>query len=378
MKFKLRMNNLLKLSCFGCGLLCLCFFLSEKAWSQEPSIEEQLREDLIREVTQTLQVDGVRFKELISMESKDTAQQEDLLEQMLALPEEKRQYHYPALHISPFISKKVRTHPQIARYKGQVPQNIPSALKSWAQKYLKDLSPNFYPLLDPSLWQLSQESSRDNTKVTFSTHLQHDPTVPFKKITDYYKLPPDLEKNYNQTILSSSDIQGLAPVIQGLYALYNSEQSPLLLKIRLTMLTYLQKQNDVLKTDPFKTRFSQLAQLGYATQLEKIAQAAGFKTAAEFAEKADLILKAWRLNHMSLSMALYLKKHGDTIHEYTDSSSIAKNVTNYIALHEASPGDAKAVKPELNTIYKVFHSPAFEALDLHIPLDFSYRIGYSE
>lgn len=78
--------------------------------------------------------------------------QDKMLEQLLKIPFEKRQYIFPALFEEDLIPKKILTHPQIVIWKGKKPTRIAPQMKEYADKYLNTMSAKFYPVLDPDGW----------------------------------------------------------------------------------------------------------------------------------------------------------------------------------------------------------------------------------
>jgi len=94
--------------------------------------------------------------------------QDQLLEQILKIPFEKRAYIYPALFEEETMPKKVLTHPQIAIWKGKKPTRIAPQMQEYANKHLNTMPAKFYPILDPDGWQTPQKESawKDLQKMT--------------------------------------------------------------------------------------------------------------------------------------------------------------------------------------------------------------------
>ena len=86
--------------------------------------------------------------------------QDQLLEQILQIPFEKRAYIYPALFEEETMPKKVLTHPQIIIWKGKKPTRIAPQMQEFANKYLDIMSAKFYPVLDPDAWPSPEKESQ--------------------------------------------------------------------------------------------------------------------------------------------------------------------------------------------------------------------------
>ena len=85
--------------------------------------------------------------------------QDQLLEQILKIPFEKRPYIYPALFEEETMPKKILTHPQIAIWKGKKPTKIAPQMQEYANKHLDTMAAKFYPIFDPDGWKTPQKES---------------------------------------------------------------------------------------------------------------------------------------------------------------------------------------------------------------------------
>lgn len=332
----------------------------------------RLSDELITQITARHTVDARKLRILMRTQTKATAQQEDLLATMLALPPHKRQYHYPRLNDSLYFSKKVRTHPLIAAFKGKKPTDLPPTLSTWAKTYLDDLPAEYYPALDPDLWRVPQaDSSKTQTAFATNTLLPRPQGYAFPDVKTFYTLSDETIKNYKKTDLTQKNVQALTPMFHALNGLIAAQKRPIEFQNALNVLTYLQQKKVDLTVNPFQTRINQLILLGFQEQLDKMAQANGFLNARDFALKADRILKAYRVHFLTPSRAAELKRlTAQTPAAPWQESTIAlPDIHAYAALYAAPPGDVYFAGDYLEALKNMFSSPVFTALQLFTPLD---------
>lgn len=348
-------------------------FFSVSLQAQSPLIDlELIRSELIEQIADRHSVDAEKLRLMMRTLEKDTAQQEDLLTVMLSLPKHKRQYHYPRLNESVYFSKKVRTHPLILAYKGKKPTVIPPVLKAWADTYLDDLPAEYYPVLDPDLWQIPMaDSNNAQTSISKNMLISRPFGYRFPDVTSFYTLSPELRENYKKTTLTPAHVQNMTPMFHGLAGLYAAQKHPIEFKNALNVLTYLQKKKTELSVHPFKTRINQLILLGFENDLNKLAQHHGYQSARDFAEKADKILKAWRASSLQPHMAAGIKKQQSQTPKipWDSRDTPIADIHAYAALYEAPPGDIYFIEPYVNDLKNMFNSPVFQSLQLFTPLD---------
>ena len=123
--------------------LCLCLIYSLSAFAQTTTAEPTKKVNLFT-ASQQSRVELVKI-------------QDQLLEQILKIPFEKRAYIYPALFEEETVPKKVLTHPQIAIWKGKKPTRIAPQMQEYADKYLDTMPAQFYPVLDPDNWHRKEK-----------------------------------------------------------------------------------------------------------------------------------------------------------------------------------------------------------------------------
>ena len=88
--------------------------------------------------------------------------QDELLELLLQIPFEQRQYVFPLLSASQSVPKKIKTHPDVLLWKGKKPTRIADRFKD-DQELIEYLPEQFYYLLAPEMWpSKEQENAEQN------------------------------------------------------------------------------------------------------------------------------------------------------------------------------------------------------------------------
>ena len=77
--------------------------------------------------------------------------QDELLELLLQIPFEQRQYVFPMLSANQSMPKKIKTHPEVVVWKGKRPTRIADRFKD-DEELLQYLPEQFYYTLAPELW----------------------------------------------------------------------------------------------------------------------------------------------------------------------------------------------------------------------------------
>ena len=132
------------------------------------------------------------------------------LDYLLKIPFELRQYLFPGLFEVPNMPKKIRTHPEIAIWKGKMPTDIDPEKRELADKYMKDLNPTFYMFLAPK--GIQEEKDMPN-KVMETDLFPGEGVKVIEKVEKYptvfeaLKQSEELEKNPNLALLTPKDIQ---------------------------------------------------------------------------------------------------------------------------------------------------------------------------
>ena len=78
--------------------------------------------------------------------------QDELLELLLQIPFEQRQYIFPMLSAQQSVPKKIKTHPEILVWKGKRPTRVADIFKN-DEELLKYLPEQFYYFLAPEMWE---------------------------------------------------------------------------------------------------------------------------------------------------------------------------------------------------------------------------------
>ena len=130
-------------------------------------------EQIVSYQTQPAAFSYESIKEILNNLSAQKSQSDDvLLNVLLAVPVEKRQYVYPALHENKGMPKKILSHPQIAPFKGTKPTELPLYLQEYTKEYLAYLPSAYYIYLDPDLWQEIQNEQVPESDLAFSKTAQ--------------------------------------------------------------------------------------------------------------------------------------------------------------------------------------------------------------
>ena len=86
--------------------------------------------------------------------------QDELLELLLQIPFEQRQYIFPMLSAEETVPKKIRTHPEIAIWKGKLPTRIAERFQN-DPEFVQYLPEQFYSYLAPEMWISSQSEEAE-------------------------------------------------------------------------------------------------------------------------------------------------------------------------------------------------------------------------
>ncbi len=214
-------------------LMLVCCGFSSIAWAQE-------KEDI-----------GVRAKryrqELVQ-------HQDEMLEFLLQIPFEQRQYIFPMLSEKRTIPKKIKTHPDVLVWKGKRPTRIAKRFQN-DPELLEFLPAQFYYFLAPEMWP-----DEDNKT---------------------------LEKNPNQLFINFMKRQSLAETGFSPDALIQLKNG-----LDITYESFTQEQKDKLKNSS-EIYLSQMM-LFNSPQLSEKLKKQGYKSPQDFAHKVDKIAAIYR------------------------------------------------------------------------------------
>ncbi|MBO7257570.1 MAG: hypothetical protein J6V11_01360 [Alphaproteobacteria bacterium] len=299
------------------------------------------------------------IKELLNnMAAQQTHNDDVLLNVLLATPAHKRQYVFPALHDNKGLPKKILSHPEIAVFKGKKPTDLPPRLADFSREYLAYLPTAYYLYLDPDYWKENKKDSSENN-ILYSLNSQrkiiHTPHrgefFTFPSVQNLYHLSDITKKNYKKTDLTAQDVSRLFNTVTVLENYLEKHDKTEELEISLLNLL---TQNANMAQDlswPFLSLVNRLKMTRPEGEIEQLFRSQGWKNAAEFAEKSDRILKAYRVNYLDPAVAVQLNK----IRAYPENAptpEALENLRMYAKLHEAAPGDVYFVQPYLKEIRK--------------------------
>jgi hypothetical protein len=359
---------------FVLSFFALCpYVLADTAPKDTAQEKAALEEKIIDQLSRGKLIKNTDYEKWIALANPDRpANQEDLLASMLAVPFEKRPYVFPMLHDSVFITKKVKTHPEIAAWRGKIPTQIPPFLQNWAKDNLAYLPSSYYIMIDPAGWYSKDAPpSIDPNTVNFNLRVvePHAPDEEFANIYTYYDLPVDLKKNYKATDLSVQKLHNILQAVRALPQIYDSIEKKTDFSISVGLLAQLKGDYLARVIHPFQELFDNMNTLGYTAQLDKIAQKQGFKNAKELAVAADNLLKAYRASFLSPPEALYVQKLRHAKQPLGMSKENFDYLTYYAKLFEAKPGDVYFIEPYLMELKKEFSNPELKKYGLFLVLD---------
>lgn len=214
-------------------LILACYSFSGTAWGQE-------KEDV-----------GIRAKRF---RQELVQHQDEMLEFLLQIPFEQRQYIFPMLSEKKTIPKKIKTHPDVLVWKGKRPTRIAKRFQN-DPELLEFLPAQFYYFLAPEMWPDDDNKSLEGN-------------------------PNQLFINFMKNAHSAENAFSANALIQlknGLDITYDS---------------FTQKQKDRLKNSS-EIYLSQMM-LFNSPQLSEKLKKQGYKSPQDFAQKVDKIAAIYR------------------------------------------------------------------------------------
>ncbi len=280
----------------------------------------------------------------------------------LTVPYEKRQYIFPMLHIMPFVSHKIKTHPEILFWKNKKPTVIAPQLKEFAQQHLNNLSPAFYTFLDPDFWKAPpKEDLFGKEKIQQNPLPELSPKnvdYVYPTVRELFKLSENDDSTYYKTDLTETDIVNFSNLIIDLDS-YKPQKYDLSGLMRaVTTLTIDQPHRTI--ADPFLMYIYALEKVGELKSFDAFVKKHGFKNAEDFALKADNILKSYKTLSLNLLIAIQLaqQKTNYNLTALKKEDFLKPDIPlmeMYTRLHSAKPGDVyfvKKYKKQLSNIFK--------------------------
>ncbi len=269
----------------------------------------------------------------------------------LSTPKEKRQYLFPMIHIAPFISHKIKSHPEILFYKNKQPTIIAPRLQEFAKKHLNDLSPYYYNYLDPEFWQKTPQEELCNPEMVQQERApslkEKGPDYVYPTIREIFNLAGKDAKDYFKTSLTSDDLAKFSSVIADLesFTPVHFEKDNLIVFVS----KYSKNQPFRYIGDPFLMYLFTLEKLDERENFDAFVQKHGFKDGQDFALKADKIVKAYNALTLHLLIASYITQHkeGKSIKQPTREDFGAPDIhvmDMYTRMNSSTPGDVYFVK----------------------------------
>ncbi len=282
------------------------------------------------------------------------------IELYLKTPYEKRQYIFPMIHAAPFISHKIKSHPEIIIWKNKIPTKIAPQLAEFSKTHLENLSPFYYIYLDPDFWNPPYPESEHNNSFNnpFSMMSEKEIDYVYPTLKQLFNLSDDPNDSYLKTTITENDIVTISNVIADLDSYNKSIKTPNTLTLELINLQKDQMNRSI--ADPFKMFVISLKKLGQEEQFSDFLKKHNIASMEEFAQKADLILKSFQILHLNLNAAIDINHNRFNYHiKPLDEKDFGeKDITPiemYSRLHQAKSGDVYFVKkylPQLKNIFK--------------------------
>lgn len=231
-----------------------------------------------------------------------------MLDRLLAIPEEKRQYFFPMLHEYRVLPHKITSHPQIIIWKGKKPTVIAPQLQEWAKKHLEALPASLYPYLDPEMWRSPLEKQayyKSLISLSDIPLLSDEPKAPnpgykVKSLEEIYHVPAVFSESYTQSTLTESDISRTVDTLNELPAFIDGIDSHLGSRLR----DYLGENLAFVMAWPFREWTFHVEDTQNGEKLDSYLKSKGWENRDEFIEKADRILKSYRVSQMTLPEAI--------------------------------------------------------------------------
>lgn len=310
--------------------------------------------------------------------AKDPLYTEEMLVQLLlAFPFEYRQYLIPGLHKMRSISEKTRTMPGIIEWRGKLPTRIAPELQEYAKVHLKYLPPAYYPILMPEAWpSFYRQKEGDMQKAfvprTYDIHSEEEMTELFGS-SSYESM---LQKRGVSTFMPPVDTKGglTAKDIEASLAIFNQ------IKSLGEGVEGQKRKNDLLMmltpdklaqatAFPCASLVERLPQIGAGEWLTLQTQKQGM-TPAEFANKCDRMIKAYRIHHLAPSTADQIRRMKLQSYFWPPQDAYKKEIWDTLAeMVHSTPADVEGVKPFLGQIEETL-TPHSLIMSTPVLLDF--------
>ena len=296
-------------------------------------------------------------------------QTDEVLQMLLNIPFEQRQYVFPALFENEDLPKKIRQHPEIAVWEGKVPTNIAPAMQGMATEHLSTLNPKLYLYLSPEMFKENKIDlpAVDNTldmpyKTSSALQQQTNEPIAYQGIYSYF----NGQDSNTKAVLSDGKITALGTGLSDFrnFLKQKVDENPKLISILsspgLTDEDYAEG-----RINPFGNMMKRIEQAGFGPELQTTLSQTGWETPEEFALFADTTLKAYRVNFLTLRMAFDVHRNR-TKEAKTDTDKLLVMVSK---MYEASPDDVRLVEKNQDTIRQMFIQNGYQNLLNAINID---------
>jgi len=306
------------------------------------------------------------FQEIDQRENSIDTAVDTVLEYLLSIPFEQRQYIFPALFDDPRLPKKIRKHPEIAIWEGKVPTRLAPEAMEYADKYLNDLNPRLYIYLSPEGYAKGRDKDvalmKKNEMISFAPKSIPKIVGSFDSYPDLKEVmqqSEELKQNPNMAILSEADIQNIGTGLN-IFADYLKDEiaSDVNLRAQYHRLSNLYTDQYKERLHPFMAKWERLKLMGQADQLEEKLKAVGWKSGEHFAKVADAMASGYRAARVSLIVSLQAWRFRG-INPQNESEKIIQTGSK---LYESLPADVRLVAKNLDVVRQAFIKNGFQPI----------------
>lgn len=296
-------------------------------------------------------------------------QTDEVLQMLLNIPFEQRQYVFPALFENEDLPKKIRQHPEIAIWEGKVPTDIAPAMQGMAAEHLANLNPKLYLYLSPELFKenkIDLPAIDDTLDIPYKTSSvlkqQTGEPVAYQGIYSYF----NGQSGNTKAMLSDDKITALGTGLIGFreFLKQKIDRNPKLSSV-LSLPGLTDENYAEGRINPFQTMIGRIEQAGFASELQEELSRSGWSSPEEFALFVDTTLKAYRVNFLTLRMAFDVHR-SRTKEIKNDTDKLLVMVSK---MYEASPDDVRLVEKNQDSIRQMFIQNGYQNLLNAINID---------
>ncbi len=298
---------------------------------------------------------------------------DEVLADLLTIPEHKRQYFFPYLHEETLMPHKIKSHPQIIVWKGKRPTVIAPQMQEFAEKYLDDLPAAFYYFMDPDMYAQPQPIENTINTDLLNTNMPQMKTKSVLEIANYavrdikesYILSDETQKNFYNPTTNEGEvnrfIQTLPSLIRFVDTYPDNDNIPMILR------HLIGSDVSLAMAKPFELWVKNIRLTKADKDFETFIQKQGWKNADEFAEKGDKILRAARASRMTLVQAISYS-HLRKLHPVEKNKPMTAEQL-YWLMYEAHPGDALFLAKYTENMKKILDENNFVRIGLLVDID---------